>query len=111
MPRRSPKPVATPALPELLITDPSQLSECLEQLSATPVLAFDTEFVGEDAYRPELCLVQVATAEQLLVIDPFGVGPLDEFWKLLLDPQRTTVVDAGREDLRICYFQAGKPPA
>src|SRR5262249_23520709 len=38
-------------------------------------------------------------------------GPLDEFWKLLLDPNRTTVVHAGREDVRICFFQAEKPPA
>jgi ribonuclease D len=45
------------------------------------------------------------------VIDPFHAGPLDEFWKLLLDPNRTTVVHAGREDLRICYFQGGGPPA
>jgi ribonuclease D len=58
-----------------------------------------------------LCLIQVATAEQLFVIDPFNVGPLDEFWKLLVEPGRTTVLHAAREDIRICFFQAGKPPA
>ena len=111
MPRRSPKPVNTPSLPEHSITQPNQLKECLEHLAASPVVGFDTEFVGEDAYRPELCLVQVATQSQLFVIDPQTVGPLDGFWKLLLDPARTTVVHAGREDIRICYFQAGQPPA
>ncbi len=87
------------------------MAGCLEHLAKSPLIGFDTEFVGEDAYRPELCLVQVATAEQLFVIDPFNAGPLDEFWKLLLDPTRTTIMHAGREDIRICYFQAGKPPA
>jgi ribonuclease D len=111
MPRRPPKPVKTPDLPEHLVTHPAQLVSCLEHLAATPVIGFDTEFVGEDAYRPELCLVQVATAEQLFVIDPFSAGPLDDFWKLLLDPERTSVVHAGREDVRMCYFQAGAPPA
>jgi len=111
MPRRTPKPVPLPALPEHLITEPSQLSACLDHLATAPVIGFDTEFVGEDSYRPELCLVQVATAEQLFVIDPFSVGPLDNFWKLLLDPQRTTVLHAGREDIRICHFQSGRPPA
>jgi ribonuclease D len=36
---------------------------------------------------------------------------LDAFWKLLLDPARVTVLHAGREDIRMCRFQAGQPPA
>jgi ribonuclease D len=111
MRRRAPKPVELPALPEHLVIDPSQLISCLASLAAAPVIGFDTEFVGEDSYRPELCLIQVATANDLFVIDPLTVGPLDEFWQLLLDPARTTVVHAGREDIRICYFQSGNAPA
>jgi ribonuclease D len=111
MPRRTPKPVPIDALPEHFVAHSSQLSACLDHLAAAPVIGFDTEFVGEDSYRPELCLVQVATAEQLFVIDPYSVGPLDDFWKLLIDPARTTVLHAGREDIRICHFQAGQPPA
>lgn len=111
MSRRPPKPVKTAALPELFVTSPDQMTECLDHLGASSVVGFDTEFVGEDAYRPELCLIQIATEERLIVIDPFGSGPLDEFWKLLREPQRTTVVHAGREDIRICSFQAGGPPA
>jgi ribonuclease D len=111
MARRYVKPTQLPALPEHLVTDAAQMAGCLEHLAKAPVIGFDTEFVGEDSFRPELCLVQVSTAEHLFVIDPYGVGPLDEFWKLLLDPNRTTVVHAGREDIRICFFQAGKPPA
>lgn len=111
MPRRFPKPVKTPELPEQLVATPAELTACLEHLAGCSLIGFDTEFVGEDAYRPELCLVQIATPERLYVIDPFGVGPLDGFWKLLHDPVRTTVVHAGREDVRICHFQGGKPPA
>lgn len=107
MPRR---PVKLPALPELLVAQPAQLRECLDCLERSSVVAFDTEFVGEDAYRPELCLVQVATDEHLFIIDPFTSGPLDRFWELLLDPARTVVVHAGREDLRICHFAVGRPP-
>lgn len=105
------RPSKRPPLPEQLVTHPAQLASCLAHLAKAPVVGFDTEFVGEDAYRPELCLVQVATAEELFVIDPFTCGPLDGFWALLLDPNRTTVVHAGREDIRMCFFQAGKPPA
>jgi ribonuclease D len=105
------RPAKHSALPELLVTHPAQLASCLNHLAKSPLVGFDTEFVGEDAYRPELCLVQVSTAEQLFVLDPFECGPLDEFWKLLLDPGRTVVVHAGREDVRMCYFQVGRPPA
>lgn len=108
MPRR---PAKRPALPEQLVTHPAQLVAALDHIAQAPLVGFDTEFVGEDAYRPELCLVQVSTAEQLFVIDPYECGPLDEFWELLLDPERTTILHAGREDIRMCYFQAGKPPA
>jgi ribonuclease D len=111
MARRYVKPTKLPDLPEHFVTDEDQLKDCLEHLAAAPAVGFDTEFVGEDSYRPELCLVQVSTAERLYVIDPYGVGPLDAFWKLLLDPDRTTVLHAGREDVRICFFRAGAPPA
>lgn len=108
MPRRPPK---RPALPEQLVTHPAQLAACVEHLAQAPLIGFDTEFVGEDAYRPELCLVQVSSAEALYVIDPFSCGPLAAFWELLHDPNRVTVVHAGREDVRLCHFESGKPPA
>jgi ribonuclease D len=111
MPRRQSKPVQSSDLPEHLITQPSQLDWCLQQISASEAIAFDTEFVGEDAYRPELCLIQVATTEHLFAIDPFSTGSLEAFWKLLLDPSRAIVLHAGREDIRMCVFQTGHPPA
>lgn len=104
------RPGKRPALPEQLVTHPAQLGACLSHLATAPLVGFDTEFVGEDAYRPELCLVQVSTAEQLFVIDPFECGSLDGFWELLLDPKRTVIVHAGREDVRMCFFQAGSAP-
>src|SRR5262249_30623128 len=107
MPRRPPK---LPALPENIVTHPAQLVACLDHLAQAQAIAFDTEFVGEDAYRPELCLVQVATAEKLFIIDPFSSGPLDRFWQILLDSAKTVVVHAGREDIRICHFAVGQPP-
>jgi len=105
------RPGKRPALPEQLVTHPAQLSACLAHLAKAPLVGFDTEFVGEDAYRPELCLVQVSTAEQLFVIDPFECGPLDGFWELLHDPARVVMVHAGREEIRMCRFGSGKPPA
>ncbi len=97
-------------LAEAMITRPEELGPCCDELSKCDVLGFDTEFVGEDTYHPRLCLVQVATPEKLYLIDPLGVGPLDGFWQLIVDPARVVVVHAGREEVRMCRLWAGSPP-
>ncbi len=98
-------------LPETYVQEPRRLAECVAHLAECDRLGFDTEFVGEDSFRPELCLLQVAVSDHLYVIDPFAVGSLDAFWQLFTDPKRTIVVHAGREEVRMCRFHAGHPPA
>jgi ribonuclease D len=100
----------SPQLPEQLVTTPEELAACVERLAQSPRLGFDTEFVGENTYHPQLCLVQVATAEALYLIDPLTVGSLEAFWRLVVDPAIETVVHAGREEVRLCYLAAGQPP-
>ncbi|MFO0928095.1 MAG: ribonuclease D [Gemmataceae bacterium] len=96
---------------EEVVDTPEALAACCAALAEWPVLGFDTEFVGEETYHPRLCLVQVATPTTLYLIDPFVTGPLDAFWRLLLDPQRVVVVHAGREEVRLCRLWIGQPPA
>lgn len=108
MRRRDAKP--TDALPEHIVTSTALLEECLEHLRDAELLAFDTEFVGEETYRPDLCLVQVATPERLYLIDPFSAGPMTAFWELVADPNRTVIVHAGREEIRMCVAGVGRAP-
>ena len=64
---------------EVLISTPAQLRELVDHIRATGRFGFDTEFVSEDTFEPVLCLVQVATADRLAVIDPLALpdlGPL-----------------------------------
>jgi ribonuclease D len=96
---------------EEIVVTPGELAACCQHLAACPQLGFDTEFVGEDTYHPSLCLVQVATPDRLVLIDPLTAGPLDAFWKLLLDPARVVVVHAGREEVRLCRMWSGEVPA
>jgi ribonuclease D len=95
---------------EQIVTSPGDLPEVLAHLAAARRFGFDTEFVGEDTYRPRLCLVQVATEERLILIDPFTVGPLDEFWKLILDPANQVIAHAAREEIRLCQLWTGRRP-
>lgn len=63
------------------------------------VFAFDTEFIGEESFRPKICLVQVATSERVALLDPLsGVDPMP-IYRLVADPSVLTLVHAGEQDL------------
>src|SRR5437868_2427152 len=97
-------------LPEQFVERPDELAACCDHLAGCSAFGFDTEFIGEDTYHPHLCLVQVATAERLFVIDPLAAGPLDRFWEMVADPARVVVAHAGREEIRMCQLGCGRPP-
>jgi ribonuclease D len=97
-------------LSEQLITGPHELTACCEHLAACRRFGFDTEFVGEDTYHPRLCLLQVATEDTLYLIDPLSVGPLDAFWRVVVDPANLVIVHAGREEVRLCHLWSGQVP-
>lgn len=83
---------------------------CLD-LAKHDVIGFDTEFVSEDRYRPELCLVQVAAGGKLAIIDPMPMEHTQPFWDLLVEPGRTVIAHAAREECRFCFRYTGKPIA
>lgn len=74
-------------------------------------MGFDTEFVSEDRYRPELCLLQIASGSHLAVVDPLKMPDTQPFWDLISSPGRTVIAHAAREEIRFCYRFTGKPIA
>jgi len=85
------------------IEDSSALKNWCRANQHYNILGFDTEFVSEDSYRPELCLIQVKTQAGIAIIDPLMIDDLSCFWDLLHDPDRTIVVHAGREETLFSY--------
>ena len=61
--------------------------------------AVDTEFVWERTYAPALCLVQIATAERLAVVDPLEGAPLEPVAELMADAAVEKVMHAPSGDL------------
>lgn len=95
------------------ITDGDTLRELCQQLQDCSRLALDTEFVGEDSFVPKLELIQVATETTAAVIDFPAVSlnsNLDEFWKIVCNPDVEKVVHAGRQDLDLFAVHAGQIP-
>jgi ribonuclease D len=95
---------------EFIATQQELLDFC-DRLQNVRTIAFDTEFVSEDSYRPELCLVQVAADDLLAVIDPQSLESLSPFWERLAAGSHRTIVHAGGEEMRFCLRGIGRLPA
>lgn len=93
-----------------LISTCSQLARFCERAQRAPTIGFDTEFVSEDRYRPELCLVQAAIPGELVIIDPLAIGSMQPFWQLVTSEGHQTLVHAGRQELIFCVEATGKCP-
>jgi ribonuclease D len=96
---------------EPLITTSAALADLVQHLRSAGRFAFDTEFVSEETFEPNLCLIQVATSERLAVIDPLEIRDLSPFWDAVIDPSIDVVMHAAGEDLRICKIKTGTVPA
>jgi ribonuclease D len=95
-----------------VITSQAPFDDLIDALRREGTFAFDTEFVGEDAYRPILCLLQVATPTLVVVIDPLAQDlDVTGFWRLIADPQSRKIVHAGGEDFALCRQTIETPPA
>ena len=57
-----------------LITTTSALSEACARLARHPFVTVDTEFMRESTYFPKLCLIQLASPEDVYLVDPSADG-------------------------------------
>ena len=99
-------------LPEFEFIKTDEALEAFSQrLKSAKYIGFDTEFVSENRYRPELCLLQVATESEFVIVDTMEVGNIDCFWKVLCSGDHTTIVHAAREEFLFCYRAIGERPS
>ena len=93
--------------PQMITTDEA-LNAYLDEIRQAPIVAYDTEFIGEETYHPYICLVQLATSDSIALIDPLAVSSLDPVWELLADPEVKKVVHAGKVDLKPVFHGIGR---
>lgn len=82
-----------------MVASAEELEDVVQILRESRLVAFDTEFIGEETYHPRICLVQLATTDLSAIIDPFVIENLDPVWELIADPSVETLVHAGNVDL------------
>jgi ribonuclease D len=94
-----------------LITTTSELAAVCGRLAQHPVITVDTEFLRETTYYPLLCVVQMASAEQAVVVDTLAPGiDLKPFFELMADEKVLKVFHAARQDIEIVWHRVGIVP-
>lgn len=95
-----------------LIEDSAALANLCTRLSQARFVTVDTEFMRENSYWPELCLIQIADENEAAAIDPMAPGiDLGPLLDLLVDNDAVLkVFHAGGQDLEIVYNLTGKTP-
>ena len=85
----------------------AELGELVDHLRSAGTFAYDTEFIGEETFHPRICLVQVATAERVAIIDPTQTPDLSGIWSAICDERLVTLVHAGGQDVNAAQRAAG----
>lgn len=74
-------------------------------------IALDTEFIRESTYWPQLALVQLATADEILLLDMLAPGMPQALQPLLRDPQVTKLMHSASEDMVALGYCCNALPA
>jgi ribonuclease D len=95
---------------ERLIVDQDEFDAFCNHARSRGIVAFDTEFVAEYTYSPELCLLQFATDDRVVGVDPYKVADLNCWWDVMADPAVTVVAHGSQAEIRFCLELSGKRP-
>lgn len=93
----------------LFVDTQDALAEYLERWRRAPFLALDTEFIREQTYYPQLCLIQVGDVISNVCVDPLAGLDLQPLLELLQLPS-TSVFHAASQDLEIFVRLGGRSP-
>jgi ribonuclease D len=94
-----------------LITTTQDLADACDRLARHRYITVDTEFLRETTYYPLLCVAQMASADEAVVVDALAEGlDLKPFYQLMANEQVLKVFHAARQDIEIVWHEAGLIP-
>lgn len=94
-----------------VITSTSDLQSACDEFAKADFVTVDTEFIREQTFWPQLCLIQMAAPGQELIVDPQAPGlDLEPFYALMRDERVIKIFHAARQDIEIVYAQSGHVP-
>ena len=94
-----------------LITTTDELAAVCSRMARHPFVTVDTEFLRETTYYPLLCVAQMASPAEAVVIDALATGiDLAPFFALMANEKIVKVFHAARQDIEIVWNMAKTIP-
>lgn len=93
----------------MYIASQADLEAFVERAKGSKVLAIDTEFLREKTYYPKLCLLQMGTGDESVIIDPFECD-IAAVKPLLEDEGIVKLFHSGHQDIEIMLYELGCIP-
>ena len=94
-----------------LITTTNELAAVCARMAKHPFVTVDTEFLRETTYYPLLCVVQMASPDEAVVIDALADGiDLTPWFGLMNNETVMKVFHAARQDIEIVWNMGKKIP-
>src|SRR6202163_3874709 len=94
------------------ITTTEELRDVCARMARRPFVTVDTEFLRESTYYPQLCVAQMASTDEAIVVDALAEGiDLAPFFALMANEKVIKVFHAARQDIEICWHEAEIIPA
>ncbi len=94
----------------MYISTHEELAAFCERARAFDAVAIDTEFLRERTFHPRLCLVQAATPDECVAIDPLAIRDLSPLAELMRDESTVKVFHACSQDMEVLYNTLGALP-
>jgi ribonuclease D len=94
-----------------IITTTADLAAVCKRMAKFAAVTVDTEFMRETTYWPKLCVIQMASPEEAVIVDAMAADlDLDPFFKLMKNEKVMKVFHAARQDIEIVYHLGGLIP-
>src|SRR5947199_68669 len=94
-----------------LLSTSAQMTDVVEKLKKSDMIAFDTEFIRETTFFPIVEIIQVATEEESWLVDArsfqkqgaVGTAALASLWEVFQDPKILKIAHAIQGDQECLY--------
>ncbi|QWT17999.1 ribonuclease D [Collinsella sp. zg1085] len=95
----------------MYISTTADLESFCKRATEHDAIAVDTEFIREKTFHPHLCLIQIATRDEVAIIDPLLIKDLSSLARLMANPAIMKVFHACSQDMEALYFVLDTLPA
>lgn len=93
----------------MYIDNPESLQKLCDELDGAAEIFFDTEFIRERTFYPQLCLVQIGFGGRNFAVDPIKID-ISPLLEQIVSRETLLIFHSGKQDLEILFNATGKLP-